>query len=731
MLTARIINTNGQTAEYVEEFDDFSWLTVNNEGATFSASVPDLTATVRLNVVDNFLKSLKRGARIEVSSDVEDVADSLTLILSVLEVATLPDKGYTEIGCSGAFLAQMNSIWGTLHIDGDTWAHTQGKYGLQAVENHEDNNSCYAHAYSKEDILLAIAWSYETRRNIAVTPFTTGDTNFKAAGYGLFKNVKETGAVDVYAPVYRIDADYIIDYDISPTQQPVTHIAGTTLGKEQMSPTVPEVDIDLEGSSRDVGIDATGSYFISQLGVGAISYLTIARSDDEGAEEPVLAYIKWSDGVISDVNDGVESGDFVIGITPNAYVLVGSDYRTVYVCDRVTGEVISQATAPVDLDALELPRFEPVSEVYLTNDNESGTVIMFNETIAIPDTTTLLVGIVVLDNNTIRFLVAEDIEPAGETWKYSSSAYRTVEGSENAAKGMYTSNYSASRYAVCEATAKLSGQVQLEHKATYLESRTRQIHFMDYIADSQGEHILLRSRSVAAHQSDVILRTYVDEVETVSIIVAQRMDNAQLIFDSSIEKPTLDDCYILVHNDEVWKLIKVVDGEPLVLQEGLISQWVGGQEYFELALTRGAVTVVVFPNGDTQQTAKMYLQLGPVPFLTREETQVLTAQQIAQGTRNEVDLMFKVGAISQLDSNKWDTDKGRIEIELARFKVRNNTTLRWIEKNVQALNVMAVGAYARVQLVPDVEEYITIKIIGFSLSYTGVVTAKVTGIIVE
>ena len=100
MLTAKIIKADGTYREYSEELIKFSWQTRNNEGASFSASIPTLTATFVLCKSDDFIKSLDRTSRVEISSD---TPDGLTLPLSILEVTPLDRKGKTEISCSGNF----------------------------------------------------------------------------------------------------------------------------------------------------------------------------------------------------------------------------------------------------------------------------------------------------------------------------------------------------------------------------------------------------------------------------------------------------------------------------------------------------------------------------------------------------------------------------------------------------------------------------------------------------
>ena len=87
--------------------------------------------------------------------------------------------------------------------------------------------------------------------------------------------------------------------------------------------------------------------------------------------------------------------------------------------------------------------------------------------------------------------------------------------------------------------------------------------------------------------------------------------------------------------------------------------------------------------------------------------------------------------MQQYDKNAWDEDKGRVEITLASFRVRNNSTKQWLEKSVQALNIIATAAYCRVQFDEGVERYAIIKTTGFSIDYEGDVTARLSGIIVE
>lgn len=180
----------------------------------------------------------------------------------------------------------------------------------------------------------------------------------------------------------------------------------------------------------------------------------------------------------------------------------------------------------------------------------------------------------------------------------------------------------------------------------------------------------------------------------------------------------------------------VTEASPSVtkLQNGDLAKWLGGEfQLHELGMQfhKDALIVTIFKGNYFYET---YLQIQDVPFLSRRPGEPAVALQIAEGATNTVDLNFKIGAVTQVDKYSWDKEVGRIEINIARFYVRDNTTGDWLERSVQGLNVPAVTSYMQAYLTPEqqaADTPVLLKITGVSLTYEGKVTERISAIVIR
>ena len=169
-----------------------------------------------------------------------------------------------------------------------------------------------------------------------------------------------------------------------------------------------------------------------------------------------------------------------------------------------------------------------------------------------------------------------------------------------------------------------------------------------------------------------------------------------------------------------------------VLQEGIANTW-SGASAFDMMLYKSLHTIFA-PIAGTTEGFMASTQMGLIPYISAIATGAPAQLEIAKGTKNPVALNFMPGALNLADRYTWDKDRGRIEIDLAKFFVRNNSTGDWIEKDIQAINVLATTSYLIAYLTEeDVvnDTPLLIKTTGFSLTYEGSIKAKVYGIIVE
>ena len=792
MLNVKIVNSDGSERIYREELIEFSWLTRNNEGASFSASVPSLTATLLITPpeFDAFVNNINRESDIFVYSDDEG---GLTLPLSVIESTPLSRKGTLEISCTGNFFTETNSIFGTLKVEADDWEDTQAKFGLGMVELHEPNNEFTANVTKKEDIALAAAWSFNTRRNISCTPFTTGDNNFKNDGIGIFRNMKEQ-ANDVYAPVYRIYSEDIIDYDVEAAQPPVTHIQTTTLGKLAPNPQIPETTVvkySGKAGSSDISTNVR-SFYLEESQLAAI-YMLSEQKDAQGQVVMASQNITWSDGVQTtfDSNDQIK----VIGIFSTAFVDVLNNTQ-IRLIDRTNSNNII-ATINVN-DALELWEDTDQSLLGARRTNKiSGTDIYTGmgdaEILWFKKVTTDGVaglwydgtnyGLVTVSSTYAGYEFVESCkvnsDTANDTKYYVEALF--IKGVQRIAIYFTRAVNTSPQFGVqalpnipsvvssLPATLPIpftittpTGIVQLVaniNKAAFTQTakgldyiakkltptssaKAYALNFVSFVLSKEisdtvtyeGAQYSVTLPVGTASTLQIVEMDYISSSSSATLkFASSEYSNGRWVVDSQAIAPDyLSTSLLLIDPKGTWYLLSDTVEEStsafLLAQTGSIPEWSSQSQMF-YTMCRGAFMAYVYM-GDNYWT--VYLQMDSVPFLSRQSGVPTMSQRIAEGTTNEVVLAFKVGALQQDDKFIWDKDTGRIEIELSKFRVRDNITREWIEKDVQALNIIATTAYVRVQLDPaEPNDWITIKTTGFSLNYDGLVTAKVSGIIVE
>ena len=739
MLTAKIIKADGTYREYSEELIKFSWQTRNNEGASFSASIPTLTATFVLCKSDDFIKSLDRTSRVEISSD---TPGGLTLPLSILEVTPLDRKGKTEISCSGNFFKQTNNIFGTLKIPAGDWETTQENYGLGMVELHENNPEVTVNVDKKEDIALGVAWGFNTRRNVSVTPFTTGDGSFSNDGIGLFKNVKEQVNDDT-APVYRIEAEDIIDYDIEPAQPPVTHIQTTTLGKLGPTPQIPTMTMTKYTDKDDPDYqpkvdDNARACYIEETQTAAVWH--ISENTDETIASQTL---EFSDGVVVSWPT-TEGKKQVIGIFDDAYVLVKNAQEI---------EIRSR----IDSTVLHTIAIDNTSALWTSQDHDRMRGFKTNFISAHDQYT---------DMKDTQVLWFRHITPGGyigiwydgtdagvirdNSATYTDGDYYFVSSNKVLADASETQNkyYAQAIYSDVTTRKKLIAFSFTRNAlgvATFVRQPLPDVS-LSFAGYGTALDAISTRKTVSASAPVYIAWSYTKVIGGVAtpMITIEKVTNSagteQFNYSGFIQARWAAESTQIGVDYATTTLLGIIYGGTWVLvqanaagstatalQRGNIGEW-AGEDAFYFMFGRGVFMVLVYKGN---QYWDLYLQMDIIPFLSRQKGEPMMAQKIADGNTNTVTLAFKVGALQQYDKNAWDEDKGRVEITLASFRVRNNSTKQWLEKSVQALNIIATAAYCRVQFDEGVERYAIIKTTGFSIDYEGDVTARLSGIIVE
>ena len=737
MLAVTITNRNGVQRVYDDELVKFSWLTRNNEGTSFSASVPSLSAAITICKVDGFLKGLDRKAKIVVTSD---VAGGLELPLSIIEVSSLKKRGTTEISCTGNFFTQTNNIWGTLKIPAAQWADTQAAYGLEMVESHEANGDITMNVEKKEDIALAVAWSFNTRRNVSITPFTSGRAGaFENDGIGLFKNVKETDTVDDYAPVYRVRAADIVEYNIEAAQPPVTHIQTTTLGKLGPTPQIPAISVaKYSGNPGSIDIDDNvRSFYIEELQIGAIY-----SAQEDTAGTIVAQQLTWSDGFSNTWASSQRRK--ILGIFRDGYAEIDpTDNTRIAICDRETGTVTQTLAIGTDVSALwENTNSQLSARVtnVITIGDDTYSVLWFKK--AMTNGANAMYGIASsgLRNNRIMF---EQTSLYGGYF-VGSCKMKGADDELVLQAVFYTSGQTVARRSVSLNGAILSSSIVLPAIASLPDfdysgqvQAGAVIEPLDFIGVKQvpGTSTLSYTlwKATSASDTQVVCDWFTSSTAGIKF-VRDATSQVHWVVDKGAVAPVYGNTPMLFEDLEgAWTLEKDTNTSSTattftVLQQGSVKEWAGESLLFS-RLYRGAFVGVIY-RGDSYWD--VYLQMSAVPYISRQRGDLSVSQMIAEGNTNIVQLPFKVGALQQADALTWDKDLGRIELTISKFEVRNNLTQQWVEKDIQALNIMAMSAYAKVWLDPeDADDIVTVKVTGFSLDYEGQLIAKLSGIVVE
>lgn len=95
MMNVSLLDKNKSViASFSNEVTGFTLLTRNNEGTTFSASVPSLSAQIELSVLDDYSDLLKQCRFVQVYT-----TGQYTITLKVIEYTYVKRKGAVEISC--------------------------------------------------------------------------------------------------------------------------------------------------------------------------------------------------------------------------------------------------------------------------------------------------------------------------------------------------------------------------------------------------------------------------------------------------------------------------------------------------------------------------------------------------------------------------------------------------------------------------------------------------------
>lgn len=750
-------NSADESKTFTDAIESFSYQVRNNDGAIFEASIPTAFATIILNEVSDFTLSLRKGDVISVGPNVP-ILDfkGLNYVFLVSEITNLALKGTCEIACIGGSLYQYNEVFGTLRIKGGNWEDVAEMYSLSEVEYHGSVKDYLVNVSKKADIVLGSAWNMDTLHHVVPKPFTSN--TFTPAStqdtIAIFKDTKPT-ETDDYAPVYKVDMDAIINYEPESAQPPITHLTTMTLGTLSPQPDIGNITFK-KYSATDISNNFK-SYIIEEKRLGAVWVLS--EADNLGnIESQKLIY---SDGI--EVDLGTTNEIHIIGIFEDSYVTLNADLSFPYGLtfrryDRITKELLDEDYRPVANSADEL-WYETTARPYSmfkTNVLEASdkypmqskaSVIWLKKALAIyGSSTTMLVGLSYIpEHTTNKFSVL--IAPA--------------------LTGMVMNDYFINSCKVLPRTDLGANANTVQLSAAYANATgttLRVISLGIYDADLTAHYTLMAYANtglldtydsvmpldfVAMHQEVEFPNTAVVMWKAVlglntGIIVTHFNDASTLIEKGAYEgsdgqwvvKPDLIGIMengLFAFDDEVALMLRLkesnwylsADNAPfseVIFQEGVVTDWL--PSYIAKVLGRNAQ---VFVTQSATNDYQLFLQLSALPFISRSQGRSLVAKEISVGDKNVLALNFKIGTI--LMDIKYP-NKGRVEIEVSSFQLRDADNINYTAFDVQQLNIPAIGAYCEVKF-PGFDDYTLVKVTGVLLTYNGLVTEKISGIIME
>lgn len=723
MLSAVITNKAGTTATYSSELINLSISTRNNEGVGFNVTMPSLVGALTLLAVDTFTKSLRKGDKVKVTST---VAAGLTFSMTIITVTNLEKKGKCEISCAQDFFEETSSVKGVLRISAGTWGSVQSKYGLGKVEAYENVPETLVNMSQKSDIPLAIGWNFISgRRNIAVTPFTTHDGKFAGEGLGMFKNAKPRER-DSISPVYLIEAQNLIDYEIESAQPMITHLKTSGINQLEMQPIMPKISMPQSGMSI-LGTNLRG-FNIPEKQLSAVYY--VAENEDGTIAKQEM---KWGDGYTTKWDASIyTTRKKIIAIFEDAFAEVTSANEIkVFKRDSVATALATFAVTGAESLVVN-------GEIGVTN--SIGPTVEFQNQAAVSYawfnkiSSQHYAGIWRRGTN---WGLITTLDPNDGTSYYFAGSQRAIIASGSGTdrikvEAFYTNNIKQKLVSVytSDIYVQVGGSVALPDVPSFITNETdkKALHFIgsSRLMSTEPIYVLWYTKSGIINWA-----TRIEKIDGSTVTQEQvdgRTRGGWLILPSQIE-PKYGENEYLLYDANQWKLFK---NGVLVANDTTIMEWQGVPIEEQLySAHRG--NCFLFGQGP-YQTLEALLIDDALPFISRSVQRGGIEVQVDTGNKNVVELPFRIGSIQQNDLMRWDSTLGKVELDVARFAVRDNSQAdgeTFTEKDVQALNIPAVGSYAIVKLSPSDELYSLVKIIGCSVNYEGVIKLKVSGIVVE
>ena len=405
---------------YQDEIESFSFSTRNNDGATFSASVPSQTATLVLNAKGDTLidDTLEKGCYAAITSDAKA---PLIIMMMINEITNLKRKGRVEISLGRVTADTFNlTTHGVYTVDSQKVSDFVQEAGLKDYlftdMDNEYLNNLVVNSKSVDDTIMAMAWSQNVRRNVTLlpaycTPALSEPYRYNHSGVMLFTNKKEEQLSETndFTQVYRVAASNIYDYTIEAAQPPVTEVK--TAGSGLLGP----VDADEstvfqygEGVGTSDSMNTMSGYLLLGHGMTAQLYDRQRYTGDSNDYQIDGQTLVWSNGdKVNLAKDFQPSG--IAGVYKDHFAGESmTDSNKIAIYDKqlnVVAEVdmsaysgFKNAFSKVQLLAASVEPFVPrkfmTYAFYNTTSNAEEEILFFNRPVVSTNKQSVALGIV-------------------------------------------------------------------------------------------------------------------------------------------------------------------------------------------------------------------------------------------------------------------------------------------------------------------------------------------------
>lgn len=752
-----IIKTKQEEQLFSNELLSFQYNIRNNDAATFTVSVPKVTASIVIGETTAFLKSVVRGDVVKVTTSDTSVESPLTIELSVIENVVFDKKGETHISCTALFFEGEDDFIGPLKLPKMVWETFKHIYGLEKIFYYQNTTpEMLVDIKKKEDLILAMAWSAEEKFNVTVTPFTTyTGVRFNTPGIGLVPDA-EPEEEDENVPVYKMRAEDIYSYVAEPAQPPVTHLATTSLS--MLEPT-PQIEGRIKAVQAHIGDESL--YDFARIFVLEETQTTAMHIKSDTVTEPVIEQkLLWSDGIETPLPQ--QEFRHIIGIFSTSYAYITPPPNSqIHIADRETSEVKMTLTGLDNTVFYRLWKDEDdtIRRTHFISTDESDEILLFRS--SYPTTHSGLhhnvIGLVKKGESYGKLVYEKDVsmpdllylgsnkvrQPDTEQIQlgmvHMATDYRIV---VSAAQPQNVGN------SIFKLTPKFTelggGQTNLYTNINrpfdaiirYGDTSETLIARIAWRTQGTPAYPLLIDEYTIPLQQQYAERAYRNLTADVThfvwllppTFVAGNMPDKR--DNSFIERYGFDDVQVLYLSGGDWSyknwqvatfnLAGATPIEPLM--SGTAVSWLPKKMPVKIMFTRNVFGMIFL---DWASDYVVSVQHGAIPFLSRSKDAGNILHKIAEGQMNPAYLSNKLGALLPHHTHQ-PQEKGRMEIDFASFEVRGSSEAQYREVYAHQLDMPAIGSHLFVQLDPRDTTYVKTKVVGVTLSFEGGFAAKVS-----